>query len=264
MNFTPQKNNRPNKRQVPFFVRLIIFKNTYKLLMGSLLTIFGLVMSLLFINSISFNSLFFHPDQKVIGAIDNTEVTNMSSDGKKIIKFSYHFNFHNQNFTSVSYSNAFNQLKSNKVWIEFEQKNPQISKIVGMDMAPFSINILFLFSPFYIIGIVYLFLTYFRYAKINHLVTYGTIVKGTVLEIIPTRLIVQNRNKHKIIFEFLTQIGTEQKATCFTFYPELLHRELEEFVLYDANNPQKAILVGVLPRKVQYFIDDYELNTTEK
>jgi hypothetical protein len=248
---TYRSNDTP--REVPLGIKAKIMTANAFFWIGFMFFIIGSIIGYAFSFSMDFKSLGFHPDQTTTGKIITQEATNCTENKREIYQYNFEFSTGHTTLQGSSYSSDFAD-SYNSIEVEYESKNPQNARIVGMRSAPFSawIGLLLGISP--LIGLAFLAFAVSRGFKNIYLVTNGMLTKGKVLGKEATNTKINGRTLFRMIFEFKTQNGHTAQAKCTTTEPEKVLDEAEELLVYDPRQPEKAVLLDTLNGSVKRFL----------
>lgn len=231
-----------------------------KLLFGNFIFIFGLVFftfgavfTIIFSSNIDFKSITFSPDQKTQGTILGKEATNSWVNKRRVQKYIYKFSVGTTDFTGYSYTSD-NIDPYNSVEIEYEHNTPKNSRIVGMDLAPFSTWVILPLLIFPTLGLGFMVFAIIQGRKNLYLVTNGMLTKGRVIGKENTNITINKKPLYRILFEFHDQSGKLVQSKCTTTEPEKVMDEAEEFLVYESQTPQKAVLLDTLNKSVKLFL----------
>jgi hypothetical protein len=128
-------------------------------------------------------------------------------------------------------------------------------------MPPFGLVFAAIF-PF--IGLVMFLFALKKSSKYLRIVKTGKLAYGTFISSEPTNTKINNSRVYRYYFEFNDENGMKYKATGET-HTGRLSDEPQELLVYNPNNPNEAVMVDALPKKVKSYIlslTDYSRNDT--
>lgn len=240
-------------REVPIGLKIKLLIANIPFWFGMAFFVIGSVFLVVFSFNIDFKSVLFFPNQNTQGVIVGKESTNCSVNKKKVQKYTYRFEVGHRKLIGYSYTSK-DIDPYNSVEVEYESSNPQNSRIVGMRLAPFSFWMLLFILIFPTVGILFIVSTIRSGLEEIHLLTHGILAKGKVIESKKTNTSINKKTIHDITFEFEDQKGKIIKAHCSTAFPEILLDDVHENLVYDPQNPEKAILIDTLGRSAKRFL----------
>lgn len=247
---------RTQKRNVPLRIVLsVIFNNIYGYIGLSFAGI-GLIFAALFTPVIDFVSPFhFGSDALTVqGAITEAERTNVSLNEENVIKYRYTFEYMGRSYTGISYSTDNNYRNGQRVNVEFEPDNPQISRIEGMSVKPAGLWMLFIYI-FPGVGFLFLFFAFKKGLSKIGTIRYGIITRGKFINKESTGGSINGQTIYDLFFTFTDMSGNVHTATGSTHKIEAVMDEPEERIIYDPSNPSGAVVVDAMPVSVRKFLE---------
>lgn len=203
-----------------------------------------------------FNSAFSFSDTDLFskGVIVAKQATNSSENKHKIYKYTYQYNLDGRAYSGDSFSTSQETNTGDTVKIRYIAKKPELSRIEGMRSAPFDIWVIPLAAIFPLIGLIFIILSMRRALKNIHLVQNGILTYGKVIRTEATKSTVNNKRIYKVFFQFKSHDGNLHEAFNKTHQTYNLGDEEKEPLVYDAQNPSKAILLDTLPVKIRAIV----------
>lgn len=245
-------------RELPFGIRFMILCANVPFLIGFVFTFIGLATCIPFTSMMDLN--FSNPLDKdpsigkaVITSISNT---NASENDVAIIRYNYSYSVNGKNYSSSSFTKGERAIFVNDtVPIQFDKNNPSFSRIQNMRMAEFDGTWLLFIFIFPFVGIVFLVISLIKGRKNISLVKNGFLTKGSVTNKEATNVRINNRTVYKVYFDYTANDGVQRRAFTRTHQPEKVEDEEKEQLLFNANNPEEAVLLDTLPRQVRKFFE---------
>lgn len=233
----------------------IFFKNPIALI-GTIFFLFGMIFPIVFGSMADFKSAFsFRDNDPVIrGAVIDKSATSSSENKQRIYDYKYQYSINGKTYYGHSFSTSYEKESGDTVNVLYVAKQPELSRIEGMRAAPFGIWILAFTSIFPIIGLIFVIVS-LRKAKSNiYLVKNGILTYGKVTRKEPTNTKVNNNTVYKVFFQYKSQDGNIQEAMNRSHLTYNLGDEENEPLVYDSQNPSKAVLLDTLPKKIRRII----------
>ena len=233
----------------------VIFNNIYCYI-GLSFSGIGLIFAALFTPVIDFVSPFhFGSDALTVqGAITEAERTNVSLNEENVIKYRYTFEYMGRSYTGISYSTDNNYRNGQRVNVEFEPDNPQISRIEGMSVKPAGLWMLFIYI-FPGVGFLFLFFAFKKGLSKIGTIRYGIITRGKFINKESTGGSINGQTIYDLFFTFTDMSGNVHTATGSTHKIEAVMDEPEERIIYDPSNPSGAVVVDAMPVSVRKFLE---------
>jgi len=212
---------------------------------------FTMIFLWLFGSLTSLNGLFFlvsdvGTTQGVVSTIGDTSA---SENDTPVYANHYAFRVERleQDFHGISYTTGQRFSEGERVTIEYVSSNPNISRIEGTRSGTFSPWVLCLVGLFPLVGIIFVTVSMWSGFKANRLLTHGRVALGTLIDKQPTSTRINNQTVYKLTFEFTADNGQRYEAVARSHQPFVLEDEPQEQLLYDPQNPRKAVLLDNLP-----------------
>jgi hypothetical protein len=248
--------NSPTPREVPFSVRLQVLFGGFANQFGWLFFGFGMIFVWAFAFQADVTSwiLFRLPTNVTAGVVERVAASNASENDVQIYEVGYtFFDQLGRQQTGTSYTTG-SPNTGGRVSVEYVRAIPSISRISGMRRKPFGGWAVFPVI-FPLIGMALMVSGMREGLKANRLLKMGRIAFGTLTSTEYTNVSVNNRPVLKLTFTFNDNAGEEWEAIAKTHEPEDLRDEEQEPLLYDPDDPEKAVLLDNLPGKTEF--DDH-------
>lgn len=250
--------NKYEGRNIPFGMKFKVIFGHFMMIFGISFGGIGLLFLIIFGSMTDFDSIKFNKNSPtVIGEIINIEPTNSYVNNIQVIKYYYKFNVNSKEYSGESYSTG-GMFVDKVVTIEYVENKPEISRIQGTRNGAFEIWVLLIILPFVIIGFTFIIIRIKNGLKAVKLLEYGEIAFGKLIEKTPTGTQINNQTVYKLTFEFQANDGMVYRAIGKTHKTYNLEDEEFEKLVYDVNNPQKAVMIDELPRNVKMFFQDFK------
>lgn len=243
------------KRIIPLGARLLLVFGRFSIPFGLVFLAFSLFFIFAFNPLVSFQQLGNKPST-AIATIHSIEPTNTYINDNVVNSYNYSFFLPDgSKYDGKSYSEYYFYQPGDTVQVIYSNINPSISKIEGMRSGEVALWVLFLFSPFFLVGLGFTIFGLNKSFKEIYLLQVGSTALGTLIKKESTSTSINNQRVYKYTFEFTAQDGQKYKTICKTHITALLEDEKHEKLVYDPNNPEKALLLDSLPRLFRKYID---------
>lgn len=180
------------------------------------------------------------------GVITGTSATNFSENNQVV--YEVHFKFRENNGETLeNYSFSVDPpAEGDEVIIEYNPANPYYSRVQGLrfSQAPIWISFILIFP---LIGLIFVLINMAKGAATIGLIRKGLLTSGVLKSKSKTAMRVNNQPVYKLTFEFQARDGRRYSCDAKTNYPANLEDEERERILYNPDNPDKAVLVDSLP-----------------
>lgn len=153
-------------------------------------------------------------------------------------------------YHGVSYALGQRLEPGQEVMVEYRRGKPAVSRIQGMRHAMFDTWAGFVVI-FPVIGLIFVIVTLRSGLRMTDLLARGRAGQGTLKSKKPTNIRVNNQPLYKLTFELQTGDGRTCLVTCRSTRPEVLEDEPQEQLLYDPDQPTRALLLDQLPGSVK-------------
>lgn len=158
-------------------------------------------------------------------------------------------------YTGHSFSTSTALQKGDEATIEYNEEKPEHSMIRGMRTAEFPIWVVLLVLIFPFIGICFLISNFISAKKNLNILTNGILTTGKFISKTATSTKINNQPVYKVTFEFMDAQKTPRRAEVKTHHPHKLQDEAQEPVVYLPEQPEKAVMLDVLPKIVRRFFE---------
>jgi len=248
-------NNPP--RRVSLGTKLAELFGGFNNVFGWLFFSIGMLFTTIFFSNMDTGFLvFMMPSQETGGSIVRSEPTSFSEGGdkhghnsKKI--FAYYFEYtdagaikHKGKSFAIEGS-----CREQEVTVQYLSSNPAIARIKGCRMKPVS-PFAFFIILFPVVGMLFIIRGMKKGIASIRLLGNGVVGKGRMISMNPTNERINNKPVYELIFEFKAD-STIYKAKARTHKVEALTDEKEELLMYDPDEPGKAVLLDDLPSAVK-------------
>jgi hypothetical protein len=258
----PREISLASKLHLFFFYKTISIVGLFFLIVSVTLVLF-------FFPYIDFSQFYLNENSpKTKGILTDIIPTSIKEGTERVFKFNFYYRAgqDSKTYTLTSYgrnpvyftqSGLKSQYKSgDTVRVVYSYTRPEIAKIEGMyyKPAPFFLLILMLIPV--LIGIILLLSQIPNYIKTLRLIREGEIGEALFISMTHTNVKINNRRVMKLLFRYKTKAG-EHEFTYKTNHPEPYRNpQLKHPILYDPENPKRAILIRELPKSIRNIILD--------
>ena len=207
--------------------------------------LFGLIMVLIAFSSMDFYATVYLNFNVEIGDGEILEVyeTNTEINGVPVCGYDYVFHSPIGDLYWTSYTGGFIYDVGDKVKIEYNRDMPDVHRIKGMRNT--SGSALFLIPLILAIGwVIYNYIVGRKKIKI---IKNGELAEGRLIYKEATSTEINEKTVYKLTFSFQSASGDTYEVTTKTHEPEWLEDENTETLIYDKDNPNKALLLDDLP-----------------
>jgi hypothetical protein len=239
--------------------RNILLLIKIRMLLGGMVNFFGwmflflgLFMIWIFEIPAVINSLYEFSGELVSanGTVLSYQRTSVSENNRCVYEMQYIFlAAEGEQYSGKSYAAGEYYKADDVVEIEYKKDNPLYSRISGMRSTSMDAWILFTLL-FPLAGLVAVIIGLSIGLKLIHLLKNGEMTNGKFVKREQTSMRVNNRPVIKFTYEFTAKDGMLHQVSAKTHLWEDFEDESQEKVLYDANNPNKAVLIDNLPAKL--------------
>lgn len=241
----------PPPRRVPLSLQLVNVFNAFSQV-GWLVFGFGMIFGWAFIGQADFSSITFRgPHAKSTGHVIDVGMTGASVNKQSVMANRYEFSVAGTKYSGTSYSTGSSRSRGDEVTVEYDEKNPERSRIEGMRRAQFGPGVMFV-AIFPFVGAVIVFFAMRTGLRRNHVLRTGLLASGTLLGREMTNVKINNRPVWELTFEFTARDGQRHEAKARTTDTARLEDEAHEPLLYDPENPSKAYVLDEAPARPQF------------
>lgn len=255
-----QVSNSNTPRDIPIGLKLKTMFGGVTAIIGIAFFVMGMLFLGIFGSLADWSSLKFSDNDPVTtGWITNVKATNSTMNEQTVYAYSYEFKlFDGTNYEGKSYYPGYVLHEGDAVDIQFIKNEPNTSRIVEMKGAVFPLWVLLIILPFVLIGAVFLFFNIRKGIKANHLLRYGKIGYGTLIDKSPTNMTINDRPVYRLTFEFKAEDGRTYQVDARSHTPEVLEDEPQEKLVYDITNPAQAVVIDELPRSIKLYFQNID------
>lgn len=235
-------------RRVPLSLRVVNFFNAGAQI-GWFVFGFGMIFFWAFTWNADYSFVTFrgqHPMTR--GRVTAVEDTRASENKQHIHAHHYEYSVLGVPYQGTSWTKDQQLSAGTVVDVEYDDADPQRSRIAGMRRGMFGPGVLFVVI-FPAIGLALLLGFTRAGAKRNDLLRDGVFTTGVLKSRQPTNMMVNKRRVFELIFEFTTRDGRRCEASARTTDPARLEDEAKEPLLYDPENPSKAYVLDEAPAR---------------
>jgi hypothetical protein len=245
--------NAPPPRAVPLSLRLVVLFGGSRNQFGWMLLGFGLIFVWAFTLHADFTSplLFLMGTRETRGVVRAVRASNASENEQRIYEIHYAYIDHlGRQHLGVSYATHSPQQGAD-VTVEYLSSAPEISRVEGMRRKPFGFFAAFPIL-FPMIGLGFLSSGLRHGLKADRLLAQGRVAFGELTSTVPTGASVNNRPVMKLTYNFTAADGEEWEATAESHEVDDLTDEAQEPLLYDPEDPSRAVLLDDLPGSARF------------
>lgn len=236
-------------RKLPHLIGFNLrFGNPFSIIGWGFLCI-GLMVGFVFARPVDvYESLRLSTEGQPINAIvTDVDESIWTSDGKAVFIHTYEFMMNDKTYKGTSEIAGSAEDVGAKIEVTFLPTNPKISKMKGSQSAFGSLFVII----FPIIGLCFVVFSYRRGSRWVHLLRNGIETSGRVIATEPTGVRVNDEPQYKVTLSFTDVHGVAHQTEFKTMQVEELTDEPEETLLYDSNDPTRALPVDGLPDSVR-------------
>lgn len=255
--------NLPRKISLGSKLHLFFFHKTISIV-GLIFLIISVMIIFFFYPYIDFSQFYLNENSpKSKGIITDIIPTSIKEGTVRIYKYKFYYQpTHSPiNFTLSSYGKnntllsksgiSTSRQPGDTVTVIYSDEHPEVAKIEGMDYKPAPFFILILMMIPLLIGLILLLSQIPNYKKTLRLIREGVIGEAIFISMTSTNIKINDKRVMKLLFRFKTITG-EYEFTYKTNHPEAFRTSgIKHPILYDPENPNCAILVQALPRKIR-------------
>jgi hypothetical protein len=212
---------------------------------------FGMIFGWIFIGAADFSAITFHPDGHSRGRVTSVTATGASVNHQQVMANHYEYSVADTKFNGTSYSSGNSASVGDDVRVEYDEKNPERSRIEGMRRAQFG-PLVALVAIFPFIGLVLVFFATRVGVRRNALLRHGLLANGMLVGRERTNVTINDRPVWRMIFEFTGRDGQRHEASANTTDTSRLEDEAQEPLLYDPDNPSRAYVLDEAPARPQF------------
>lgn len=246
----------PPPRSIPAGTKKSLFFSSPMMWFGLIFLVFGAILALAFGANADLKSPFYFSsgDPVVMGTLLARERTNSSVNKKKIHDYHYRYAVGGQSYEGHSFAINDGANPGDAVEVQYAPADPGMSRLRGQRLAPFGWPVLVLTLIFPGVGLVVLYFTIGQYRKYLYLLRYGVLATGKITGKTATNTKVNGSPIYNVAFAFQTPDGRTHQASIACADTSRLGDEEREPLVYDANDPAKAVLLDALPEKIRVLL----------
>lgn len=238
----------PPPRHVPASLALINIFNGFAQI-GWFLFGFGMVFVWMMVPMGDFSFLTFRgPHQQATGQVTHVEPTGAVENDHAVMANHYQFSVAGRLVKGTSYSLDSSASKGETVTVEYDESNPERSRIAGMRRGQFGPWVIFV-GIFAFIGFAFIYFATRSGLDRNHVLRHGVFAAGTMINKERTNMTVNKRPVWKITYEFTARDGRRAEATALATDTTKLEDDAQEPLLYDPENPERAWVLDDAPAR---------------
>ncbi|GEM_PF-5107408 len=243
------------RKQLPIFEKFAIYLNGYFGIAAVVIILIGSLIANNFLKDIDFNEMIYLNDDAAIGKGKITDVfeSNISSYDESVYGYEYVFYSPEGQYDRVSFSTSYLFEKGAEVDIEYYKERPEINRIKGMTNNPEGYLVLFSLLPL-AVGIVWIMVNIIRGNRKLSIIRRGVLTDGNLVDKKDTLTEINGQKVYRYIFKYTDNSGKEYRVKTSTNNTEKLEDELKEKIIYNSENPRKALVVDNLPWTVPNYI----------
>ena len=240
----------PPPRRVPLSIMALNLFNLFAQIAWGVFG-FGMIFGWVFLSTADFSAITFHPNARSHGRVTSVTGTGASVNHQQVMANHYEFSADGVRFSGTSYSSGNSASVGDDVTVEYDEKNPERSRIEGMRRAQFG-PLVSLVAIFPFIGFVLLLFATRTGVRRNALLRNGLLTSGKLVGRERTNMTINDRPVWKMIFEFTGRDGQRHEASANTTDTSRLEDEAQEPLLYDPDNPSRAYVLDEAPARPQF------------
>ena len=238
----------PAPRRVPLSLQVVNFFNGFSQI-GWLVFGFGMIFFWIFTLNADFSFATFRGSIATAnGKVTNVESTGASENDVNVKANHYEFSVAGQTYRGTAYSTGDEVTPGEEVTVEYDEDDPERSRIEGMRRAIFGPAVA-LVNIFPLIGLGLLIPAMRTGLKRNRLLREGVLAQGKLIGREPTNMTINNRRVFELHFEFNARDGRRYTAKARTTNSERLEDEATEPLLYDPSDPTRAYVLDEAPAR---------------
>lgn len=241
----------PPPRRVPLSLSLVNVFNLFAQI-GWFVFGFGMIFAWVFLGNADFSFLTFRgPHAERYGRVTSVENTGASENEQPVVAHHYEFSVAGSRYSGTSYTTGGSKSAGDQVTVEYDEDDPDRSRIAGMRRGQFSpLVMLVLIFPF--IGAVFIVFATLSGFRRNHLLRYGLLATGKLLGRERTNVTVNDQPVWKLTFEYVARDGRRHEASASSTDTSRLEDDAQEPLLYDPARPELAYVLDEAPARPQF------------
>jgi len=250
--------SRSEARPVSKILMLKVFFFKVPAVLGVTFTLIGGLITILFFQFLNFNDFKFNSDSPVVkGKILHVDATNFQENKRTVYQYTFAYEIKGTNYKSISYLSKNHLEEDSEAEIEYIEDTPQIARIKGSRMGGVPFWVIFVTSPFLLLGLVFLFVNIKKTKSEIEILKWGIKGEGKFSGATETNVKINNRRVYEMLFELKDKDGKIYIISTKTHKPERLKDESMEQLVYMPDNPANAVLLDTLPKVVKEFMNQH-------
>ncbi|MBM4184228.1 MAG: DUF3592 domain-containing protein [Gemmatimonadetes bacterium] len=170
----------------------------------------------------------------------------LSINDVSVYETSYAFEVGGQTYTGASYETGYYVPEGTRLPVEYRPSNPTVSRLKDMRASPVGLVIAFVF----IIPLIGLALARGGLRggfRARRLLSEGQLALGTLKTDESTSMQVNNKQVHRLTFQFVAEGGGTYQVVATTHEVDRLLDDAQEAIVYDPRHPADAVTLDDLP-----------------
>ena len=206
-----------------------------------------------------FSDSFNDDDHVAVGLITETIETNATIGEVMVYGYKYEYELPGGSlYYGTGYSTGNTKTTGDTVNILYKQRYPEKSKAVDLRNSIFGKETGVFILVLQGIGLLILILSIFKVRPQIHILKVGVLANGKLLNKEATNVKINKQTVYELTFEFAASNLKTYQAVVRSFQDDRLKDESYEKLVYDPENPEKAVLLDHLPVGIK----DFFLNMT--
>ena len=183
----------------------------------------------------------------VQGEVIASAGTSMSVNDRQVYRNDYMFELPDgSDVTGTSYETGSWLNPGDVVEIEYLERNPQRSRIVGLRGTPAGLGVVFIFL-FPLIGGIFGMVGLRSGLRVTRLMRQGRLTSGVLFTSEATSTRINEQPVMRLTFTFEDEYGAPHQAVAHSHETARLEDEPRELIIYDPRNPSEAAVLDELP-----------------
>ncbi|MBL4849318.1 MAG: DUF3592 domain-containing protein [Planctomycetes bacterium] len=186
--------------------------------------------------------------EEVSGRIKASAGTSVEVNERPVVAFEFTFtDGSGVKREATSYSQQSEMPAGRTVSVEYLASDPDTARIVGMRLATFPVWIVLLMGAFPCVGVLLIMRGLRRGLENRRLLRSGRLALGKLLSREATNVSINEQPVMELTFAFVDHEGRSQRLRHKTHLIDALVDDDEERLLYDPQDPTRAVLLDDLP-----------------
>ncbi|MEE9311807.1 MAG: hypothetical protein V3V10_05270 [Planctomycetota bacterium] len=235
-------------KSAPMTTRLSVLFGGFILSFGAVFFTFGMIFVWVFGSTMNINGprLWLGETTTAPSEIFDTFSTNTSVNERTVIGYKYRFTTHDgQQFEGEAYSST-DTAQGN---VEYLVSDPAINQMLDYRSSTMPPWIILLIAIFPGIGATMMYFGFRANRRKLKAFNNSKLARGLLVSKDPTNTRINNQTVNKYTFEFIDESGNTHQAIVKTHRGHSIEDEVEERIVYNADNPEHSVLVDNLPGK---------------